>query len=308
MALPTKVRIREVGPREGFQTHPDVVPVEKKLELISLLNETGVRDIEVTSFVRTDKLPQMADAEEIAKRFSKKAGINYSALYLNPRGFERAEATGQFSNQGWLQIATSETFLERNSNRSIEEALRDIPAWLHAFGKYSKKLHGVMVSTAFGCNYEGEITSERLQQLIAAVNQEVARVGSTLSEVCLADTVGLGNPEKIKRGIAAVRKVVPDAEVTLHLHDTRGTAMANAYAGLLEGVSTFDASVGGMGGCPFTKGAAGNIVSEDLGYLCQSLGIETGLDLGAYARAAQFAERLLGKTLPGKYYKCTGGV
>lgn len=306
MGVPKFVRIREVGPREGFQTISTVVPLESKLALVAALSKTGVKDIEITAMVRADKVPQMADAEDLIKCFERSAGVRYTALYLNPKGFLRGEATGRLDNEGWLYGATSETFLKKNTNSSIADSIAAIPEWLSAFRSHGKKLQGLMLSTAFGCNYEGPIAVSQVVSVLTRFVDAAAAAGDTLREVCLADTMGRGNPELVKRLVGAVRQVFPDLYVSLHLHDTRGTGMANVYAGLEEGIDCFDCSVAGLGGCPFAKGAAGNVCSEDVGFLCQEMGIETGLDLEAYARAALVAENILGTALPGKFYKTIG--
>ncbi|MBN8550666.1 MAG: hydroxymethylglutaryl-CoA lyase [Deltaproteobacteria bacterium] len=306
MTLPTSVRIREVGAREGFQTLQTVVSTAQKLELIAALSETGVREIEITAMVRADKVPQMSDAEEVIRQFVRKPGVRYTALYLNPRGFVRAEETNRLDNEGWLYGAVSETFLKKNANVSVAESIQAIPEWLTAFASRGKKPQGLMLSTAFGCNYEGSFPDSKVLQVIRSSIEKVEQAGSQLPEVCLADTMGRATPEMLKRLVGAVRAQFPSLYVSLHLHDTRGSGMANVYAGLEMGVDCFDTSVGGMGGCPFAKGAAGNVCSEDVAYLCEEMGIATNVNLDAYCRAARLAERIVGTPLPGKLYKsCT---
>lgn len=303
MVFPKAVRIRELGPREGFQTSKAIIPIEKKLELISALSETGVKDIEITAMVRPDKVPQMADAEEVIGRFVRQPGVRYTALYLNPQGFIRAEQAGRLDNEAWLYGAVSETFLQRNANTTLAQTLAVISEWLAAFRAYKKDLQGLMLSTAFGCNYEGEISAARALDVIRRFVDAVDEQGSKLREVCLADTMGWATPEMMKRLVAEVKGKYPAMVVSLHLHDTRGSGMANVYAGLQEGVECFDGSVGGLGGCPFARGAAGNVCTEDMVFLCRELGIETGINIEAYIRAAQLAESIMGAPLPGKLYK-----
>ncbi len=303
MAIPKSVYIREVGPREGFQTLSKVVLTEQKLSLIDALSETGVKEIEITSLVRPDLVPQMADADEVIKRYQRKPHIKYTALYLNLKGFVRAEESGRLDNTGWLAVAASETFLKKNSNTDLNTIVSEIPEWAAQLEKHSKKLHGVMVSTAFGCNYEGEISTERLIAVLSKIHIAASDSGQSVKEFCLADTVGRGNPEEVRRKVNKVREIFSGVEVSLHLHDTRGTGMPNVYAGLLEGVTIFDASVGGLGGCPFAKGAAGNVPTEDVIYLCHELGIQTGIDLDKYIKAAKVAELIVGEKLPGKRYR-----
>ncbi|MBN8551205.1 MAG: hydroxymethylglutaryl-CoA lyase, partial [Deltaproteobacteria bacterium] len=291
---------------EGFQTLQTVVSTAQKLELIAALSETGVKDIEITAMVRADKVPQMSDAEEVIRQFVRKPGVHYTALYLNPRGFVRAEETKRLDNEGWLYGAVSEAFLKKNANVSVAESIQAIPEWLTAFASHGKKPQGLMLSTAFGCNYEGYFPDSKVLQVIRASIETVEQAGSQLPEVCLADTMGRATPEMLKRLVGAVRSQFPSLYVSLHLHDTRGSGMANVYAGLEMGVDCFDTSVGGMGGCPFAKGAAGNVCSEDVAYLCEEMGITTNVNLDAYCRAARLAERIVGTALPGKLYKsCT---
>lgn len=306
MALPKRVRIREVGPREGMQTLPGVVPTAQKLELIAALSETGVKDIEITALVRADKVPQMADAEEVIRTYARTPEVRYTALYLNPRGFIRAEDTGRLDNEGWLYGAVSETFLKKNANTTVADSVAAVPEWLAAFSQRGKMLQGLMLSTAFGCNYEGAITDVAMLEVIARFRAAALDAGSRLREVCLADTMGWATPEMLKRRIALVREKFPELFLSLHLHDTRGAGMANVYAGLQEGIDCFDCSVGGLGGCPFAKGAAGNVCSEDVAFMCENMGVETGLNLDAYARAAKVAEQIVGQPLPGRFYKAQG--
>jgi len=303
MAFPKKVRIREVGPREGFQTLVRVVSTERKLELIDALGATGLKDIEIVSFVRPDKVPQMADAAVVVDRFRAVPGVAYTGLYLNPSGFVRAEETGRLHNEGWLYLAASETFLQRNSNTSIAAGIDAMPALLATFKERGKSLRGIMLSTAFGCNFEGPIASDTIVGILRRVVAHTAAAGETLHEICLADTMGWATPVMLRERITRVRREFVGSEVSLHLHDTRGSGMANVYAGLEEGVAIFDCSVGGLGGCPFARGAAGNVPTEDVAFLCHELGIETGLDLSKLAAAAILAEEIVGEPLPGRFYK-----
>lgn len=292
MAIPKEVRIREVGPREGVQTSEGSISTADKLKLIDLLSLTGVKDIEITSLVRADKVPQMADAEEIIARYQQHSGIRYTALYLNPKGFERAETLGRLQNTGWLNIAASETFLQKNNNIGIDQAVEKYPIWLELFRAHRKKLEGLMLSTAFVCAYEGTIAQEKVIELLRKILAVCTMHGQTLPEVCLADTVGRAHPEMVRALVREVRRAFPDLIISLHLHNTNHLGLANVYAGLLEGVSIFDGSVGGVGGCPFMKGAQGNVATEDIVYLCQELGVQTGISLDRYKEAARFASEI----------------
>lgn len=293
MPLPKEVTIREVGPREGVQTSDHVISTDQKLALIDILAETGVKDIEISSLVRSDKVPQMVDAEEVINRYNKRDGVRYTALYLNVKGFERGEALGaRLTNPAWLNIAASETFLKKNNNTTLEEAVKKVPSWLQAFTNHGKSLQGLMLSTAFACAYEGKIPTEKVMTVLQQVIAITSTNGHSLKEVCLADTIGHANPEGVRALIQSVKKSFPNLVISLHLHDTFGFGLANVYAGLLEGVSIFDGSVGGIGGCPFMKGAAGNVATEGIVHLCHEMGISTGISLEKYRKAAQFARAL----------------
>lgn len=303
MSLPKSVKIREVGPREGFQTMERPIPTADKIRLIDALSNTGVKEIEITAFVRPDKVPQMADAEEVVRGFDRRPGISYTALYLNPKGFFKGEDSGRLDNVGWLYLAASETFLKKNTNTTIEDGIKEIPTWLAAFNERKKPLHGLMLSAAFGCNYEGAIPSSRVIDLVGRTTSICSEKGMKLKEVCLADTMGWATPEMLKHLIGELRTRHSEVEFSLHLHDTRGAGLANVYAGLEVGVTTFDASLGGLGGCPFAKGAAGNIATEDVAFLCEDMGVKTGLDIERYVEASRLAESVFGMQLPGKVYK-----
>ena len=299
-ALPKRIRIREVGLREGFQTIKEVIPTQEKLRLVKMLNNTGIKQIELTSFVRPDKVPQMADAAALVESYERCQGVRYTALYLNQRGFELALKSSRLEQEGWVQAACSESFLKHNAATSLSQIVSELPQWQAKFSSAGLKFHGIMLSTAFGCSYEGEVSTQRLCEVITQLRDALSE---PLSELCLADTMGWGNPKMISERVELARQLLPQTEISLHLHDTRGLGLANAYAGLMCGVVTFDASLGGVGGCPFAPGAAGNIATEDLAYLCHGLGIETGLDLKRYIEVVQALSDLLGYPLPGHLYR-----
>lgn len=300
-ALPASVRIREVGPREGFQILHRVFETEKKLSLIEALVAAGIPEIEVTAFVRGDRVPNMADAEVLVASLPRVSGVQYSALYLNLKGFQRAEATGKLDNLGWLYTSPSETFLRSNSNTSIESSLAAVPEWSAEFRKVGKAVHGLMVSTAFGCGFEGQIRPETVARLVERYLSVLQGTGESLSEICLADTVGLGHPNSVRACIQLLKPLgIP---VSLHLHNTWGLGLANIYAGLCEGVRVFETSVGGLGGCPFTPGVAGNVATEDVVYLCQAMGIATSIDLDKLCFAAELAESIIGTPLLSSVYR-----
>jgi hydroxymethylglutaryl-CoA lyase len=298
--FPKEVFLREDGPREGFQMLEAIVPTEGKLELIHLLSRTGVKSIEVTAFVRPDRVPQHADAEKLVSLLEAVEGVRFRALYLNSKGFLRGAQFPQLEMEGYLLLAASETFLKENNNSTLEEAVKEIGNLLELFKEKRLPLERLMISTAFGHYSEGVIPPEKVLAIIEKVLEKVSSHGLTLPEITLADTTGWANPFSVQNLVLAIREKWPEIELGLHLHDTRGTGMANVFAGLQVGVQRFDCSVGGMGGCPFAKGAAGNVATEDVAFLCQELGIETGIDLEAYIACAKFAQKVAGKLLPGK--------
>ena len=307
-ALPKTVHLMEVGPRDGLQIEPTILSTDQKLELLEAIAEAGVKEIEAGSFVNPKAVPQMADTEAVFARLIRRPGVTYRALWLNPRGLDRAVATGKVDLDGRLQLTASEAFVKRNTNRSIDETFADIPDWIARYRAAGVAPDSLGMMAAFGCNFEGDIPVERVVGLIARAEAMLVEAGSSLKHVSLADTMGWATPDRIRRMLGAVRERWPDLAIKLHLHDTRGTAMANALAALEMGVREFDGSIGGLGGCPFAghKGAAGNICTEDLAYMCEEMGIVTGVDLPALVRVAQLAERMLGHEVPGKMMK--GGL
>jgi hydroxymethylglutaryl-CoA lyase len=298
--MTAKVLIREVGVREGFQIHPQVIATEAKLSLIDALAETGVKEIEVTSFVRADRVPQMADAEDLVSKLKPKAGVDYLGLYLNQKGFERAESVGKLNNKGWLYAAASALFLSNNSNTTQEQILNSIQSWSDLFKLHNKELYGVMISAAFGYPGVGRINYVKVIDVLRQIHEKVDNIGAKISEISLADTVGCATPDQVRETVSQVKKSFPASKVSLHLHDTHGLGIANAYAGYLEGVRIFESSVAGLGGCPFAPGASGNIVTEELVTLFEDQGIATGISLEKYIAAAHLAERIVGKKLPSK--------
>ncbi len=298
--LPKKVFLREDGPREGFQMHPEFVPTEQKLELIHALTKTGIQSIEVTSFVRHDRVPQLRDAAILASKLEKVSGVRYRALYLNQVGLEEALQFPLLQLEGYILLAASESFLRKNNNMSLADALAGLESWLKLFQKYKLQFERIMFSTVFGDMDEGKIAVAKSLGVIQSALERAGSLGALPKEVTFADTTGFANPRAIERLVGEFRSRFPEIEVGLHLHDTRGSGMANVYAGLLAGVSRFDCSVGGLGGCPFTKSTAGNVPTEDVAFLCAELGIETGVDLRAYIECAKLAEHIVGRPLPGK--------
>ena len=303
--LPKTIRIIEVGPRDGLQIEPRVLSTDEKLRMIDALADTGLKEIEAGSFVNPKAVPQMADTNELFNALTRREGVRYRALWLNPKGLERALANGHVDIDGKLTITASETFIKRNTNRSIDETFEQMPDWIQRYRDAGIAANSLGVMAAFGCNFEGYIPEEKVVGLVARAIQVMADNGSKLEHLSLADTMGWGSPAQMKSLVGKIRDKWPDLQVKLHLHDTRGCAVANAVAAMEVGVDEFDSSVGGLGGCPFAghKGAAGNICTEDLAFACGEMGIETGIDLDALVEAAKLAEELVGHQLPGKVMK-----
>ena len=303
--LPKRVQIREEGPREGFQIERVGIPTEDKVRLVDALSETGLDWIQVTSFVSPKWVPQMADAEEMSQLFKKKEGIEYTALYLNEAGARRAVQSGKYNVVGDLITTASNKFSLRNTNRDIEQTVAHLPRAIETYKELGLPINHGYVMAAFGCNFQGDVPLEQVMWLIDKQVELGQEYGFTLEEVTLADTMGWANPEQIKRMVGAVRNKYPDLEVSLHLHDTRGLAIANTYAALQMGITKHSTSIGGLGGCPFAghAGAAGNMVTEDLVFMCHEMGIETGVDLDKVIEVGLLAEEIVGHPLPGKVMK-----
>jgi hydroxymethylglutaryl-CoA lyase len=306
MSLPKSITIVEVGPREGFQFEgigqPQKIATADKIRLIEMLADTGVKTIQMSSFVSPKQVPQMADAEEICERVAPRLGVRYTGIYLNDTGLKRAIATGKLAINGKITLTASETFSLRNQRRSAvdDAAMQRKIAALYKENGYQVVTGSVMA--AFGCNYEGPVPIAKVIGLVGELHQIAEEVGSTLKTVMLADTMGWADPELVRRLVGAVRERWPAVRVGLHLHDTRGLAIANTMAGMQEGVDLFDTAVAGLGGCPFAghKGAAGNVCSEEVVFLCERVGVETGIDLGKLVECARFAEKIVGHPLPSK--------
>ena len=299
--LPTRVRIQEEGPREGFQIEQAAIPTEDKVRLIEALAETGLATVQCVSFVDPKRVPGMADADMVARMIRRRPGVQYTCIWLNLRGLERAAASG-LDMKAKLGISASESFSRHNTNRGHEDTLQEQRRVAAFCRERGIALDSAIVMTAFGCNYEGEVAPARVVACASMLVELAAAEGVTIDRLTLADTVGWANPASVQRVVGSVRERWPDMALTLHLHDTRGTAMANALAGLQLGIDSFDSSCAGLGGCPFAghKSAAGNICTEDLVFLCEEMGIETGINLDALIECARMAETIVGHPLPGK--------
>jgi hydroxymethylglutaryl-CoA lyase len=286
--LPASVSIREVGPRDGLQNE-EPVPTDAKVRLLDALSATGVRRIEAVSFVHPRAIPQMADADEVWARATKAPGVRYSALVPNSKGAQRALAAGFTEIE--VVVSASDTHNRRNVNRSTAESLDDIAgliALLHEHGVTAE----VIVATSFGCPYEGDVDPARVAGIVDRV------VADGADRVAFGDTTGMATPRRVREVLTAVRDRQPDIPILLHFHNTRGTALANLLTALDLGVTEYDASVGGLGGCPYAPGASGNVATEEVVHMLHDMGIDTGIDLDALLEAARLAEELVGRRLP----------
>jgi len=292
--IPRRVTIVEVGPRDGLQNEKAAISTADKVAFVNLLSRTGLPVVEVTAFVSPKWVPQMADAADVLARIDRAPATRYTALVPNVAGLERARAAGV--TEAAIFAAASETFSRRNINQSIEESLNTYRAVADQARALGMRVRAYL-STAFGCPFEGAVDPARVAELSAALIEMGAY------EVAVSDTIGIAHPGQVPAVLDAVLTRVPVAQLALHFHDTRGTALANVLVALQHGVATFDASCGGLGGCPYAPGATGNLATEDLVYMLDGLGIETGVRLGALLEASRFIEPLVGHALPSRYYR-----
>jgi hydroxymethylglutaryl-CoA lyase len=303
--LPKAIRISEEGPREGFQIEKGPIPTARKIALINALSQTGIDHMQIVSFVNPKNVPGMADAEDVVHGITPKKDIAYTALWLNEKGFQRALKEERLANRGTIQLCASEKFSLRNQNRTAAQQLAGQHAIVEMYKAADVPVERGSIMAAFGCNFEGDVPPSRVVALTQQILDVAAEHGVTLDYVTLADTMAWATPLSIKRTLGALRDRWPDLDFALHLHDTRGMAIANAFAGLEMGVTRFDAAVAGLGGCPFAghQGAAGNVCTEDLVFMCAEMGIETGIDLDALIECARLAEDIVGHPLPGSVMK-----
>lgn len=303
--LPSRVHIHEEGPREGFQIEKGPISTARKIELIDALSETGLEKIQVASFVSPKAVPGWADADEVVRGFRRKPGVRYHVLWLNEKGLHRAlmhqkEGAG-LDMFGSISTTASESFMRKNTNRGYEDNLRIQENQIRIYQENNIPVVRASIMTAFGCNYEGPVETATVLKRLAEILALADHMGCKIEYVSLADTMGWANPAQVKRLVGAVRDKWPELGINLHLHDTRGLGIANALAGMQMGVTEFDSAVAGLGGCPFAalKGAAGNVCTEDLAFLCEEMGIDTGIDVDKLVEVAQLAEEIVGHPLPG---------
>lgn len=302
MSLPKKIFINELGPREGMQIEKNPVSTADKIRLIDALSECHFPEIEVVSFVSPKWVPQMADAEEVVKGMRLAPGTKYTSVYLNTQGMARALATGRLHVEGSLSVTASETFSVKNTNRTLEQTLEEAARRIEAFKAAGVQAKEISVMAAFGCNYEGDIDPMKVVGLIQTLMNMADENNLPIEIIQLADTMGWANPNSVRRLVGLVQDRWPDKRINLHLHDTRGMGLMNAFAGMEMGVDDFDTAVGGLGGCPYAgfKAAAGNITTEDLVHLCREVGVDTGIDLERLIEVAAEAQSIVGHPLPGK--------
>jgi len=299
--LPKQVEIHEEGPREGFQIEPGPISSEQKIRLIEALADTGLHHVQACSFVNPRLVPGWADAEAVVQGFTAKPDVHYTGLFFNGNGLDRALVfKDKLTVTGAISLTASEGFTKKNLNRTHAENVAAMKR--HSELQLSKGIpvNRVGVMAAFGCNYQGDIAPAQVIKTLEDGMQIAEETGAEITIFSLADTMGWAAPHRIERVIGEVRERWPDMQISLHLHDTRGLAVANAHAGLKMGVSRFDSTVGGLGGCPFAgqPKAAGNICTEELVLLCEEMGIDTGIDLDNLIEVGRMAEDIVGHQLP----------
>jgi isopropylmalate/homocitrate/citramalate synthase len=281
-----RITLCDVGPRDGLQNEPDVLPAAARAELVNRIAAAGLPRIEAVSFVRADRVPQMADAEQVVNAINRRPGTEYAGLVLNEKGFERLRAAGL--DRVHCTLAATESFNRRNGGMSLAEATAQVQSILAA----AELPTTAIVSCAFGCPFEGRVDPGTFAELCERLDAQ---------ELVLADTIGVATPTQVRRLVERVS--ILSGDVGVHLHNTRNTGYANALAAFEAGASVFDASVGGLGGCPYAPKATGNIATEDLVYLFEGEGIETGVDLDELIRVSEWLEQLLGRRLEGYVYR-----
>lgn len=299
------IRIVEVGPRDGLQNEKSILATEDKFQFISSLSEAGLKSIEVTSFVKAPAIPQMADAVELYTKVKNELGgngVSFPCLVPNLKGYETARSLGV--REIAIFTATSDSFTKKNINATVDESFERMKEVCEAAKKDNVLIRGY-VSTAFGCPYEGTMSVEKL----ISVTKRLFELG--VYEVSVGDTIGVAIPQQVRGYIRALNNEFPIGKIAMHFHDTRGMALTNIYASLEEGITTFDSSAGGLGGCPYAKGATGNVATEDVWYLLHSQGLDTGIDIAKLAAASKFILEKINRQTESKFlraYLSTGKV
>jgi len=288
-----KIEFVEVGPRDGLQNETRLVPTETKLELVRRAIDAGARRIEVTSFVNPKRVPQMADAEEVCAALPERDDVTYIGLVMNQRGAERAIATGRIGQLGAVCVST-DRFAVANQGQTSDESVDAAIAIIRMAQEAGLAAQGqATIAAAFGCPFEGEVPEDRVQDMATRL------AAAQPAEIVLADTIGVADPAHVSRLVERVRQAIGPIPVRVHFHNTRNTGLANVWAAVQAGASTVDASLGGLGGCPFAPGAAGNVPSEDVVYMLERCGIDTGMDLNKLVEASQWLSTIMERKLPG---------
>lgn len=290
--LPASVRVVEVGPRDGLQNESEILSLEDKLRLVNALGASGLKHIEIASFVSPKWIPQMADAPQLVAAYSAPPGVSVSALVPNDKGYDAALAAGL--KEIALFMSATESHNKKNINKSSEEAVSTLQALSKRARQDGLKVR-CYLSVVFVCPYEGKTSPEKVERLV----EELVRIG--IDELSLGDTIGAATPADVWSMLERLERSIDKNKIALHFHDTRGTALANVLAGLEAGVTTFDASIGGLGGCPYAPGASGNLATEDLVYMLEGMGISTGIDLDKLVDAGAVAQEITKRKLPGRY-------
>lgn len=294
MSLPAKVEVIEVGMRDGLQMEPNFIPTTTKIELLNSLMASGLRHVEATSFVSPRAVPQLADAAELLAAANRPSGSNFAVLAPNLKGAERAVEAG--ADEVVVFVSASESHNQKNLNRPVERSLHDIASIAERLEQESIRKKGA-IACSFGCPFEGNVEQAALMKVVGHFYSLGFR------SLTLGDTTGMATPPLVTRTVSAIREQFPDLRLTLHFHNTRGIGLVNVMAGLQVGIDSYESSLGGLGGCPFAPGASGNICTEDLVYLLDELGIDTGIDLKRLISVAQRMEEVLGRQLPGQVMK-----
>lgn len=296
--LPRKVDVYEVGPRDGLQNELRTLPTRDKARLVEALIASGLKRIEISSFVSPKWIPQLADAEELLRIVGKRPGVTFSALVPNLKGLERARAAGL--EEAAVFLSATEAHSKKNINKSVAEAIATSREVTEQALKDGMRVR-CYLSTVWGCPYEGKTDVKKVVEVCREL------VGFGVYQLSLGDTIGIGTPGQTQEILSALLEFIPPEKLALHLHDTRGTALANALIGLQMGITTYDASIGGLGGCPYAPGAAGNLATEDLVFMLHGMGVETGIDLEKLVGAGEIAQELIGRKLAGKYLQAALG-
>jgi hydroxymethylglutaryl-CoA lyase len=297
-SLPARIEVYEVGPRDGLQNESSPIATADKVALIDRLSATGLRHIEIGSFVNPRWIPQLADGAEVARTIRREPGTSYSCLVPNRKGLDTALAAGM--KEVAVFLSASETHNKKNVNKTIAETLDAFVEVIEPAKQAGAQVRAY-VSTVFGCPYEGKVDPEAVVRLCKELDAR------GVYQISLGDTIGVGTPRQVEDVVGRVLEHVPKERVALHLHDTRGTALANVLVGLELGITTIDSALGGLGGCPYAPGASGNLATEDLVYMLDGMGIETGIDLARLVDASTFVSSLVGHDLPSKYWKAAIG-